>query len=442
MSSHEPHSVSTLIASDAELHTAIVNELQRQHDKLALIASENFVSPAVQQVVGSVLTNKYAEGYPSKRYYGGCEFVDIVEELARRRACQLFKAQHANVQPHSGSQANLAVFLSLLQPGDTILSMELSHGGHLTHGSPVNISGRYYTTRFYGVARESELLDYDAIAAQAQQERPKLIICGYSAYSRQIDFQRFREIADQVGAHLLADIAHIAGLVATDLHPSPLPYAHYTTTTTHKTLRGPRGGMILVGKDNENNLNIRAAKSKRLYRYSEIIDSAVMPGIQGGPLMHIIAAKALALHEALRPAFRRYQKRIIDNAQALAAALQTGGLRIISGGTDNHLMLVDLQSLKLRGREAEQLLDAAGITVNKNTIPFDSESPLICSGIRLGTPALTTRGMTPADMQQVAQFILDALQHHSDSTHLATIRRAIQRFTRRFPLFAAEWLTP
>ncbi len=441
MNSHELNSLPTLIADgDAELYAAIANELQRQHDKLVLIASENFVSPAVQQVVGSVLTNKYAEGYPGKRYYGGCEFVDEVEELARGRACQLFKAEHANVQPHSGSQANQAVFLSLLQPGDKVLSMELAHGGHLTHGSPVNISGRYYTINFYGVRREDELLDYEAIAAQAQQERPKLIICGYSAYSRQIDFQRFREIADQVGAHLLADIAHIAGLVATDLHPSPLPYAHYTTTTTHKTLRGPRGGMILVGKNDENNLNIRAAKSQRLYRYSEIIDSAVMPGIQGGPLMHIIAAKALALHEALRPAFQRYQKRIIDNAQALAAALQAGGLRIISGGTDNHLMLVDLQSLKLRGREAEKLLDSAGITVNKNTIPFDRESPLVCSGIRLGTAALTTRGMAPADMQQVAQFILEALQHHSDGAHLATIRQAVQRFARRFPLFAEEWL--
>ena len=396
----------------------------------------------MRQVAGSVLTNKYAEGYPGKRYYGGCEYVDRAEELARARACQLFEAQHANVQPHSGSQANLAVFFALLQPGDTVLGIHLSHGGHLSHGSAVNISGRYFRTCFYQVDRESERIDYDEVAAIAQRERPRLIICGYSAYSRVVDFERFRRIADSVGAFLMADIAHIAGLVAAGLHPSPLPHAHYTTTTTHKTLRGPRGGMVLVGNDTENTLNIRAPKSGRLKRYSEIIDSAVMPGVQGGPLMHIVAAKALALREALTPAFVRYQKQIVANAHALAHALQEGGLRVVSGGTDTHVMLLDLRTVGITGKQAEQLLDSAGITVNKNTIPFDTQSPLICSGIRLGTPALTTRGMDIGNMHRVAGYILETLQIDPESSasaaRLSALREEVTRFARGFPLFSAH----
>ncbi|TVR67347.1 MAG: serine hydroxymethyltransferase, partial [Spirochaetaceae bacterium] len=362
---------------DPELFEAIERETNRQRSKLELIASENFVSDAVLEAAGTVLTNKYAEGYPGARYYGGCEFVDIAENLARERACALFKADHANVQPHSGSQANMAVYVTLLNPGDTILGMDLAHGGHLTHGSPYNISGKLYTIVGYGVDRETERIDYDQVAELARKHKPRLIIAGASAYSRRIDFVRFREIADEVGAFFMTDMAHIAGLVATGEHPSPIPHSHFCTTTTHKTLRGPRGGMVLIGKDGENTLGAVAAKSGRVKRWSELLDSAVMPGIQGGPLMHIIAAKAVGFHEALQPGFSLYQRQTVLNAQALARHLMEGGLRVVSGGTDNHLMLVDVSPLDLSGKEAEIMLDHANITCNKNGIPFDTRSPLV-----------------------------------------------------------------
>lgn len=420
---------------DPELYATIQREEGRQRSKLELIASENFTSRAVMEATGSVMTNKYAEGYPGARYYGGCEYVDQAENLARERVCKLYGAEHANVQPHSGSQANMAVYLTLLNPGDTILGMDLAHGGHLTHGAAVNISGKLYNIVSYGVDRETERIDYDEVARIAREHRPRLIIAGASAYSRIIDFARFRAIADEVDAFLLVDMAHISGLVATGEHPSPIPHAHFTTTTTHKTLRGPRGGLILVGKNSENTIGSVAARSGRVRKWSELIDSAVMPGIQGGPLMHVIAAKAVAFHEALQPSFKEYQQQIVRNAQALAANLSDGGLRLVSGGTDNHLILVDLTSENISGKDAEQLLDRANITCNKNGIPYDTRSPLVTSGVRFGTPALTTRGMKEKDMEFVAEVILEALHSRDDDAKITSIANKVHDYCADFPLY-------
>lgn len=406
---------------DPEVYAAIEAERQRQESKIELIASENFVSEAVLAAAGSVLTNKYAEGYPGRRYYGGCEYVDIPETLAIERAKELFGAEHANVQPHSGAQANQAVFFAALEPGDTVLGMALPHGGHLTHGSPVNVSGKWFNIVSYGVDPETERIDYDAVRKAALEHRPKLIIAGASAYPRIIDFAAFRSICDEVGAKLLVDMAHIAGLVAAGFHPSPVPYADYVTTTTHKTLRGPRGGMILC----------KAEEAKN-------IDRAVFPGLQGGPLMHIIAAKAVALKEALQPEFKEYQSRVLANARALASALQARGYRLVSGGTDNHLMLVDVKAKGITGKDAEKVLDDIGITVNKNTIPFDQESPFVTSGIRLGTPAVTTRGYTEDDMETIAELIDEALTAAVRGTLdevRASLRARVQELSSAYPLY-------
>ena len=402
---------------DPAVYDAMMRELQRQRDHIELIASENFVSPAVMEAMGSHLTNKYAEGYPGARYYGGCQYVDEVENLARDRAVQLFGAEHANVQPHSGSQANVAVYLALLKPGDTILGMDLSHGGHLTHGSKASISGKYFTACFYGVDPETETIDYDKVQQRAEECRPKLIIAGASAYPRFIDFKRMREIADSVGAYLMVDMAHIAGLVAAGEHPSPVPYAHVVTTTTHKTLRGPRGGMILCNKEANEKFNF---------------NKAIFPGIQGGPLMHVIAAKAVCFEEALSDDFKVYQKNIIDNAQALCKGLMSRDIKIVSGGTDNHLMLVDLTPYGLTGKAVEKLLDAAHITANKNTIPNDPQSPFVTSGIRLGTPAVTSRGLNTEDMDQVAEAI--ALVIKGGEEQVPAARAIIQKLTDKYPL--------
>jgi len=394
-------------------------ELQRQRDHLELIASENFTSPAVLAAQGSVLTNKYAEGLPGKRYYGGCEFIDNVERLAIDRAKQLFGAAHANVQPHSGAQANFAVFLSLLEPGDTIMGMDLSHGGHLTHGSPVNVSGKWFKVCHYGVSQETEQLDYDKIRELALKERPKLLICGYSAYPRIIDFEKFRSIADEVGAYLLADIAHIAGLVATGHHPSPIAHCHVVTTTTHKTLRGPRGGLILTHD---------AELGKKF-------DKAVFPGTQGGPLEHVIAGKAVAFGEALKPGFKDYSAHVIENAKALATQLQKRGFKLVSNGTDNHLILVDLRSIGMTGKRADQLVSGVNITANKNTVPFDPESPFVTSGLRLGSPAMTTRGMGTAEFTEIADIIADRLTHPDDETVATECHRRVAQLCDRFPLY-------
>ncbi|HUX11698.1 MAG TPA: serine hydroxymethyltransferase [Spirochaetia bacterium] len=422
--------------SDPEVFRAVKMEETRQHEKLELIASENFTSSAVLEAAGTVLTNKYAEGYPGARYYGGCEYVDIVEDLARDRARKLFSCDYANVQPHSGSTANMAIYFTVLEPGDTILGMDLSHGGHLTHGSPVNFSGRLYHIEKYGVSQETETIDYDALAETARRVKPKIIVAGASAYPRIIDFARFRRIADEVGAFLMTDMAHIAGLVAAGVHPSPVPHSHFTTTTTHKTLRGPRGGMIVIGNDAENTLGAVAAKSGRVKKWSELVDSAVMPGLQGGPLMHIIAAKAVALKEALEPSFRTYQAQIIANAKTLCKTLMDGGVRIVSRGTDNHLMLADVTQFGLSGKEAEKMLDAANITVNKNAIPFDTKSPLVTSGIRVGTPAVTTRGMKEAQMEEIGQYILDVLKSGGRDDIVSGVREKVTSFCRAFPLHA------
>ena len=408
-----------ILLQDPELAQAIILESNRQVSKLELIASENFVSPAVREAQGSVLTHKYAEGYPGKRYYGGCEYVDIAETLAQDRAKQLFDCQYVNVQPHSGSQANMAAYLAFMKPGDTILGMNLSHGGHLTHGSPVNFSGRLFHVVSYGVERETGRIDYDQVATLAREHKPQAIVAGASAYPRAIDFARFRQIADEVGATLVVDMAHIAGLVAAGLHQSPLPYAHITTTTTHKTLRGPRGGMILSGESMAKTLN-----------------SQIFPGIQGGPLMHVIAAKAVAFGEALRPAFKKYQLQVVQNAATLAACLMKAGYDLVSGGTDNHLMLVDLTSKDITGKDAEQALDKAGITVNKNTVPFETRSPFVTSGVRLGSAALTTRGMKEDDMRLVGSFIVEVLEKRNEPAALENIRKKVEEFARQFPLFA------
>ncbi len=426
--------MSDLKTTDPDIYQVLQQEETRQRGKLELIASENFASRAVLDAAGSVLTNKYAEGYPGKRYYGGCEVVDIAENLARDRANELFGSEHANVQPHSGSNANMAVYMTLLEPGDTILGMDLAHGGHLTHGSPVNFSGQLYNFVHYGVDRESELIDYDEVARLAGEHKPRLIVAGASAYSQVIDFARFRAIADDVGAFFMVDMAHIAGLVAAGEHPSPVPHAHFVTTTTHKTLRGPRGGLILIGEDAENTLGVTAAKSGRTRRWSELIDSAVMPGVQGGPLMHIIAAKAVAFREALQTEFRDYQRQIRANARALAAALAEGGARLVSGGTDNHLMLIDVSPFGLTGKKAETLLDEANITVNKNAIPFDTKSPLVTSGVRIGTPAVTTRGMREAEMKRIGELILEVLRCEGRQEVVESVAGRVSELCAGFPL--------
>ena len=408
-----------LKSSDPAINELINQELQRQRDHLELIASENFTSAAVLAAQGSVLTNKYAEGLPGKRYYGGCEFVDKIEQIAIDRAKQLFGAAHANVQPHSGAQANFAVFLTLLQPGDTIMGMDLSHGGHLTHGSPVNVSGKWFQVRHYGVSKETEQLDYDQIRDLAIKERPKLLICGYSAYPRIIDFEKFRSIADEVGAYLLADIAHIAGLVATGHHPNPLPYCDVVTTTTHKTLRGPRGGLILT-RD--------AELGKKL-------DKSVFPGTQGGPLEHVIAGKAVAFGEALKPEFTDYSGRVIANARAMATQLQNRGFKLVSDGTDNHLMLVDLRSVGMTGKKGDQLVSTVNITANKNTVPFDTESPFVTSGLRLGSPAMTTRGFGVAEFTEVANIISDRLLSPDSDTVTKDCLMRVAALCDRFPLY-------
>lgn len=405
--------------SDPAINELINQELQRQRHHLELIASENFTSAAVLAAQGSVLTNKYAEGLPGKRYYGGCEFVDKIEQIAIDRAKELFGAAHANVQPHSGAQANFAVFLTLLEPGDTIMGMDLSHGGHLTHGSPVNVSGKWFQVRHYGVSQETEQLDYDQIRDLAIKERPKLLICGYSAYPRIIDFEKFRSIADEVGAYLLADIAHIAGLVATGHHPNPLPYCDVVTTTTHKTLRGPRGGLILT-RDEE---------------LGKKLDKSVFPGTQGGPLEHVIAGKAVAFGEALKPEFSDYSAQVIANARALATQLQNKGLKLVSNGTDNHLMLVDLRSVGLTGKQADQLMSEVNITTNKNTIPFDPKSPFVTSGLRLGSPAMTTRGLGVGEFTEIANIISDRLLSPDSTEVSADCRRRVAALCDRFPLY-------
>jgi len=408
-----------LYESDPEVAAAIENEVRRQHEGLELIGSENFVSEAVLEAMGSVFTNKYAEGYPGKRYYGGCEYADVVENLARDRAKQLFGAEHANVQPHSGSSANMEAYAAVLQPGDTILGLNLAHGGHLTHGHHLNFSGKTYRVVPYGVTKETETIDYDDLEKLAEKERPKLIIGGGSAYSRIIDFARMRQIADKVGAFYLVDMAHFAGLVAGGVHPSPVPHAQIVTTTTHKTLRGPRAGMILSKQE-----------------FAAAIDKVVFPGMQGGPLVHIIAAKAICFREALQPDFRNYAGQIVANAQVLAETLAAEGFRIISGGTDTHLMLVDVFSKGMLGSEAEKALGEAGITVNKNAIPFDTNPPMKPSGIRIGTPALTTRGMKEDEMKQVGRWIAEALNNRTDDSVLNTIRHRVLELAEAFPLYA------
>ncbi|HQY52769.1 MAG TPA: serine hydroxymethyltransferase [Ignavibacteria bacterium] len=420
---------------DKEIYDAINKETLRQAEKLELIASENFVSKAVIQAIGSVLTNKYAEGYPGKRYYGGCEFVDIAEDLARDRAKELFGAEYVNVQPHSGSQANMAVYFTLVKPGDKVMGMDLSHGGHLTHGSPVNFSGQLYDFTQYGINPETELLDYDLIEQVAVKEKPKMITVGASAYSRNIDYKKFREIADKINAFLWADIAHPAGLIAKKLLNDPIPYCHIVTTTTHKTLRGPRGGMIMIGKDFENPFGKVAPKSGRIKMMSELIDSMVMPGIQGGPLMHIIAAKAVAFKEALEDDFKTYCEQVIKNAQAFANKLIAMDYKVISGGTDNHLMLVDLRNKNISGKAAEEALDHVGITCNKNSVPFDDKSPLVTSGIRIGTPALTTRGMNENDMEQIALMIDKIISDPKNEDVKKDVSEEVSSLTSKFKLY-------
>lgn len=407
-----------LSQQDSQVFEAIQKELKRQRTKIELIASENFVSEAVMEAQGSVLTNKYAEGYPNKRYYGGCEYVDIVEDIARDRAKEIFGAEHVNVQPHSGAQANMAVYFTILEQGDTVLGMNLSHGGHLTHGSPVNFSGVQYNFIEYGVDETSHRINYEDVRQKALEHKPKLIVAGASAYPREIDFKKFREIADEVGAYLMVDMAHIAGLVAAGLHPNPVPYADFVTTTTHKTLRGPRGGMILCREE-----------------FGKKIDKSIFPGIQGGPLMHVISAKAVAFGEALQDSFKEYAGNIIANAKRLAEGLQKEGITLVSGGTDNHLLLIDTRSLDLTGKVAEKVLDDIGITVNKNTIPYDPASPFVTSGIRIGTAAVTSRGFGLEDMDEIASIIAFTLKNHEDEAKLEEARQRVEALTAKFELY-------
>ncbi|APB37624.1 serine hydroxymethyltransferase [Heyndrickxia coagulans] len=413
--------MSHIANQDKEVYEAIRQELNRQRNKIELIASENFVSEAVMEAQGSVLTNKYAEGYPGHRYYGGCEYVDIVENLARERAKQLFGAEHVNVQPHSGAQANMAVYFTILEHGDTVLGMNLSHGGHLTHGSPVNFSGMQYHFVEYGVDKETQHIDYEDVLEKARVHKPKLIVAGASAYPRTIDFKKFREIADETGAYLMVDMAHIAGLVAAGLHPNPVPYADFVTTTTHKTLRGPRGGMILCKAE-----------------FAKKVDKSIFPGIQGGPLMHVIAAKAVAFGEALTDGFKIYSQKVVDNAKRLAEGLQKEGFDLVSGGTDNHLILIDLRSFGITGKDAEKVLDDIGITANKNTIPYDPESPFVTSGLRIGTPAVTTRGFGLEEMDEVASIIGSALKNPDNEAVLKEAAERVRHLTERFPLYAGQ----
>jgi glycine hydroxymethyltransferase len=407
-----------LSEADEQVYQAIQKELGRQRSKIELIASENFVSEAVMEAQGSVLTNKYAEGYPGRRYYGGCEYVDVVEDLARDRAKEIFGAEYVNVQPHSGAQANMAVYFTVLEQGDTVLGMNLSHGGHLTHGSPVNFSGIQYNFVEYGVDETTHRINYDVVREKALEHKPKMIVAGASAYPRAIDFAKFREIADEVGAYLMVDMAHIAGLVAAGLHQNPVPYADFVTTTTHKTLRGPRGGMILCKEE-----------------YGKKIDKSIFPGIQGGPLMHVIAAKAVAFGEALEPSFKEYAEHIIANAKRLAESLEKEGLKLVSGGTDNHLLLVDVQNLGLTGKVAEKVLDEIGITVNKNTIPFDPQSPFVTSGIRIGTAAVTSRGFGLEEMDEIASIIAFTLKNHEDAAKLNEASKRVEALTSNFTLY-------
>ncbi|MEW9108338.1 MAG: serine hydroxymethyltransferase [Cytobacillus gottheilii] len=407
-----------LAQQDEQVFQSIQDELKRQRTKIELIASENFVSEAVMEAQGSVLTNKYAEGYPGRRYYGGCEHVDVAEDLARDRAKQIFGAEHANVQPHSGAQANMAVYYTVLQHGDTVLGMNLSHGGHLTHGSPVNFSGIQYNFVEYGVDEQTQYINYDDVLEKAREHKPKLIVAGASAYPRAIDFKRFREIADEVGAYLMVDMAHIAGLVAASLHENPVPYADFVTTTTHKTLRGPRGGMILCKEE-----------------FAKKIDKSIFPGLQGGPLMHVIAAKAVAFGEALQESFKDYAGSIIQNAQRLAAALAKEEINLVSGGTDNHLLLIDLRSLDLTGKVAEKVLDEIGITVNKNTIPFDPQSPFVTSGVRIGTAAVTSRGFGEKEMEEIASIIALTLKNHENEEKLSEAKQRVEALTSQFTLY-------
>jgi len=425
-----------LQTSDPELYNILVSEVSRENTTLELIASENFVSYPVLEMAGGVMTNKYAEGYPGKRYYGGCEFVDEAENLARDRANQLFGVEYSNVQPHSGSQANMAVLMTFIDVGDTILGLDLAHGGHLTHGSKVNFSGNLYHSVSYQVKKETGRVDFDQVLSLAREHKPKLIICGGSAYPRFIEFEDFKEIADDVGAFLMADIAHPSGLVATGLHPSPVPYCDVITTTTHKTLRGPRGGMIMMGKDSGNPWEIVAPKSGRLKNISELLDSAVMPGIQGGPLMHIIAAKAVAFGEALQPEFTVYTQQVIDNAKAMANEFLSRDYELVSGGTDTHIILIDLTKKAITGKAAENALEKAGITVNKNMVPFDERSPFITSGIRIGTPAVTTRGMTQDDMVKIVALIDTVIEKPNDEDNIVRVKAEVNDLCSSFPLYS------
>jgi glycine hydroxymethyltransferase len=421
--------------NDPEVYQSIRGEIDRQEHKLELIASENFVSKPVLEAAGSIMTNKYAEGYPAKRYYGGCEFVDIAEDLARDRVKELFKCEYANVQPHSGSQANMAVYFTYLKPGDTILGMNLAHGGHLTHGSPVNFSGKMYQVIPYGVKEDTGRIDMDQVARLAKEHKPKMIVVGASAYSRFYEFDKFSEIAEKTGSILFADVAHPAGLIAAGLHPSPIPYCDVVSSTTHKTLRGPRGGLIMIGKDTENTMGIVAPKSGRVKMMSEIIDSNVMPGVQGGPLMHVIAAKAVAFGEALKPSFKVYAQQIINNAKALSSVLINLGYDIVSGGTDNHVFLIDLTKKDITGKAAENALHAAGMTVNKNMVPFDTRSPLVTSGIRLGTAALTTKGMKESEMDTIANFIDRVLKDIDNEKNIDLVLGEVKELAGQFPLY-------
>ena len=421
---------------DTEIYNAINSELERQRNTIELIASENFTSLPIIEATGSVLTNKYAEGYPGRRYYGGCESVDIAENLARERLKKLFSAEYANVQPHSGSQANMGVFNVFLKPNDTVMGLNLAHGGHLTHGSPVNFSGNTYNFISYGVKKDTGTVDFDDVWKKAKKYKPKLIICGGSAYPRFIEFSKFKEVADSIGAFLMADVAHPSGLIATGLHPSPWPYCDVITSTTHKTLRGPRGGMILLGKDFDNPWGKKALKSGRVKKVSELLDSSIMPGIQGGPLMHVIAAKAIAFKEALTDDFKIYSKQIIDNAKAMADHMVTMGYNLVSGGTDTHLILIDLTNLNITGKLAENSLEEAGITVNKNMIPFDLKSPMITSGIRIGTPAITTRGMKEEEMKLITQLIDRVLKNPKDEGNLKEVKFEVENICQSYPLYS------